>query len=294
MYSFGSYYGFYDAELDIDFTRYGKKDYECLFDSDPALLRKAFDAVIFALFGNADNILGGMAPDSDQVARGHKVYVRLVFEQKFNTYVIERGPGRVTGHVGGMDVVDERPYATFELPDGRVIEGISAVNKAILGMVCAQPFAAPGLEPIATTEDNAGAIASISAQAMLPDQADISEKLAGTELNDRGKGEALAKALRSQIAMDKARKMGLEDKEKTLLRAQSRIARSRWDKLVDGSDQSDGDADAGDKSDAMETICKELKDGNGRQAEIYTRLLRNKRCLRDLEEKLEQMDIAAC
>lgn len=92
-----------------------------------------FDAVSFALFGNAS---GENRPTdsfrSDFAAEDAKTYVILEFTHNGNTYKIERSPAYRRLKQRGQGYTDSKAEAVLTMPDGRIITGYQTVTDKVV------------------------------------------------------------------------------------------------------------------------------------------------------------------
>ena len=96
-----------------------------------------FDAVSFALFGNAS---GENRPTdsfrSDFAAEDAKTYVILEFTHNGNTYKIERSPAYRRLKQRGQGYTESKAEAVLTMPDGRIIAGYQTVTDKVIEILC--------------------------------------------------------------------------------------------------------------------------------------------------------------
>lgn len=90
-----------------------------------------FDAISFALFGNASG--ENRSPESFEVImRGMmKTYVELVFQHRNKEYRLYRNPSYRRNKKRGSGTTEEKAEANLIMPDGRVITGYNQVTETI-------------------------------------------------------------------------------------------------------------------------------------------------------------------
>ena len=95
-----------------------------------------FDAISFALFGNASG--ENRTADcfrSDFAGNEDKTYVELTFSHKNKTYRVQRNPLYVRSKLKGDGTTQEKANATLTLPDGRIVNGYVPVTEAIASLL---------------------------------------------------------------------------------------------------------------------------------------------------------------
>lgn len=91
-----------------------------------------FDAISFALFGNASG--ENRSPESfrsDYAGDDEKTYVELVFQHRNKEYRLYRNPSYRRNKKRGSGTTEEKAEANLIMPDGRVITGYNQVTETI-------------------------------------------------------------------------------------------------------------------------------------------------------------------
>lgn len=95
-----------------------------------------FDAISFALFGNASG--ENRTTDlfrSDYAKNDEKTYVELTFLHRNLKYHIQRNPIYKRNKVKGSGTTEEKANAVLTLPDGSVVTGYSSVTDKIISLL---------------------------------------------------------------------------------------------------------------------------------------------------------------
>ncbi|MBH1940421.1 AAA family ATPase [Mobilitalea sibirica] len=91
-----------------------------------------FDAISFALYGNASG--ENRTPDSfrsDYAGEEDETYVELTFRHRNNEYMIRRNPSYKRSKKRGDGFTEQKSNASLTMPDGRVITGYVPVTQAV-------------------------------------------------------------------------------------------------------------------------------------------------------------------
>ena len=140
-----SAFGSYSGKTELDLTRLGDHGLYLIFGDTGSGKTALFDAIVFALYGEAST--PGRKPDmlrSQYADENEETYVQLDFEFKGEQYHIERNPDYVyekIHHSGALRAIHHPERAVLVLPDGTALSGTEAVNAKIhelLGLSCEQ------------------------------------------------------------------------------------------------------------------------------------------------------------
>lgn len=137
-----SAFGPYADVTVVDFDSLGSSGVYLVCGDTGAGKTMIFDAICFALFGEASGDAKGGARStasmrSDYADAKSKTYVELEFEYRGKAYRIKRNPEYERAKERGEGVTKQKADAEIELPDGRVITKVRNVNaevEALLGI----------------------------------------------------------------------------------------------------------------------------------------------------------------
>lgn len=126
-------FGPYAGEVVIDFEKFGRSGLYLICGDTGAGKTTIFDAISFALFGEASGSTRrpGMLR-SKYAAPSVATKVCLVFESNGRIYTIERFPAQERAKLRGEGSLQEGAKAFLHIPDGKVISRISDVNSKIV------------------------------------------------------------------------------------------------------------------------------------------------------------------
>lgn len=127
-----SAFGPFAGEVTIPFQNLGSSGLFLISGDTGAGKTTIFDAISFALFGNASG--ENRSSDgfrSDYAADDVKTFVTLSFLHKHNEYKITRNPTYQRAKKVGEGTTEEKANATLWLPDGSVITGSSMVTQKV-------------------------------------------------------------------------------------------------------------------------------------------------------------------
>lgn len=126
-------FGPYAGEVAIDFEKFGRSGLYLICGDTGAGKTTIFDAISFALFGEASGSTRrpGMLR-SKYAEPSVATRVCLVFESNGRIYTIERFPAQERAKLRGDGTLQEGAKAFLHLPDGKVISRISDVNSKIV------------------------------------------------------------------------------------------------------------------------------------------------------------------
>ena len=124
-----SAFGPYSGETEIDFRALGRSVVYLVSGDTGAGKTMIFDAICFALFGEAsgDSRNGARSSASlrsDFADPASKTFVELEFSYRGQTYRVKRNPDYERAKKRGEGTTKEPANAEIELPDGRCIGGV--------------------------------------------------------------------------------------------------------------------------------------------------------------------------
>ncbi len=136
-----SAFGPYAGKTELDFQPFGGKGLFLITGDTGAGKTTLFDAIAFALFGEASgSVRGANTLRSDFAQPGTKTYVELTFQNRDQLYTVLRNPRYQRPKRGG-GLTMENPDALITLPGGDTVSGIREVTAKIedlLGITCRQ------------------------------------------------------------------------------------------------------------------------------------------------------------
>lgn len=136
-----SAFGPYAGRTELDFQPLGGKGLFLITGDTGAGKTTIFDAIAFALFGEASgSVRGANTLRSDFAQPGEKTYVELTFQNREQIYTVSRNPRYQRPKRGG-GLTMENPDALLTLPGGDAISGIREVTakiESLLGITCRQ------------------------------------------------------------------------------------------------------------------------------------------------------------
>lgn len=131
-----SAFGPYAGLAEVDFTKLNGQGLFLITGDTGAGKTTLFDAVAFALFGEASG--SNRTADSlrsDFAAPDVKTFVELKFSHKLKKYTITRNPRYERPKKNGSGFTTENADATLTLPDGGVIAGYGKVNDRVTALL---------------------------------------------------------------------------------------------------------------------------------------------------------------
>lgn len=131
-------FGPYAKETAVDFTQLDRSGLFLICGDTGAGKTTVFDAISFALYGEASGGAGRRSAKSfrsDFAAPEQKTYVTLQFEHSGRLYEITRVPEHERGKQRGKGVTTEKASAVFKLPNGDFYDTIPEVNAAVQALL---------------------------------------------------------------------------------------------------------------------------------------------------------------
>ncbi|MDD6037382.1 MAG: SMC family ATPase [bacterium] len=127
-----SAFGPYAGEQVIDMKALGEKGLYLITGDTGAGKTTIFDAICFALYGEASGVNRESAMLRSTYAKPEtRTEVELVFLHRDKTYTIRRNPEYMRPKDRGDGVTGQKADATLAEPDGQVVSGIKKVNSRI-------------------------------------------------------------------------------------------------------------------------------------------------------------------
>ena len=139
-----SAFGSYSGVSEIDFSRLGDHGLYLISGDTGAGKTAIFDAIVFALYGEASS--PGRGPEllrSQYADQNEQTFVAMDFEFQGENYHIERSPAYVYEQIkesGVLRSIRHPAYAKLVMPDGTIITGDAVSEKIdeMLGLTCEQ------------------------------------------------------------------------------------------------------------------------------------------------------------
>jgi DNA repair protein SbcC/Rad50 len=129
-------FGPFCKKIEIPFHEFGESGLFLLTGDTGAGKTTIFDAISFALFGNASG--ENRTPDcfrSDYATGEEKTFVELTFLHKAKCYQVKRNPAYERSKLKSTGTTMEKADATLVMPDGAVIAGSSKVTAAVVDLL---------------------------------------------------------------------------------------------------------------------------------------------------------------
>lgn len=127
-----SAFGPFRDKTQIDFRLFGSSGLFLVSGDTGSGKTTIFDAISFALYGNASG--ENRTTDSfrsDYASGDEETYVELDFIHQDRTYSIKRNPSYKRNKKRGEGLTDEKPSASLTMPNGKVIDGYATVTEKI-------------------------------------------------------------------------------------------------------------------------------------------------------------------
>lgn len=131
-------FGPYAEKTVVDFTLLEREGLFLISGDTGAGKTTIFDAISFALFGEASGGAERRSAKSfrsDYASADLKTYVELVFEHQGRKYQVRRVPDHQRKKERGEGMTTEKSSASIKLPDDRLLETIPEVNAAVQGLL---------------------------------------------------------------------------------------------------------------------------------------------------------------
>ncbi|MDF2510522.1 MAG: hypothetical protein K0S04_388 [Herbinix sp.] len=129
-------FGPFCKKVEIPFDEFGESGLFLLTGDTGAGKTTIFDAISYALFGNASG--ENRTPDcfrSDYAEGEDKTFVELTFLHKAKSYQVTRNPAYERSKLKSTGTTMEKADATLIMPDGSIIAGSSKVTTAIIDLL---------------------------------------------------------------------------------------------------------------------------------------------------------------
>lgn len=135
-----SAFGPYAGTEHIDFEKISRNGLYLITGDTGAGKTTVFDAIIFALYGTASgNSRSASMLRSKYASPEIKTYAELKFEYIGRAYTVKRSPSYFRKSLrktkSENTLIEEPPSAELTMPDGKIISGVSAVNKEIVSII---------------------------------------------------------------------------------------------------------------------------------------------------------------
>lgn len=131
-----SAFGPYADEVTIDFTRLGEKGLYLITGDTGAGKTTIFDAITFALYGEASgNNRNADMLRSQYAEAGTPTFVEMRFLYRQKEYVIRRNPEYIRPAKKGGGMTTEKADASLSFPNGRVVTKTKEVTKAVTELI---------------------------------------------------------------------------------------------------------------------------------------------------------------
>jgi len=132
-------FGPYGGEEFLDFTKFGEHGIFLITGDTGAGKTSIFDAITFALYGNASSGKNGKAARtlrSDFAAADTPTYVEFVFEHRGRQYKIRRNPDYERPAKRGSGTTSEKHYAVLiDMDTGESWDGPGAAGRRVLELL---------------------------------------------------------------------------------------------------------------------------------------------------------------
>lgn len=137
MYLALSAFGPYAGEECIDFTKLGKKGIYLITGDTGAGKTTIFDAIVFALYGEASGEARGADMLRSKYAKPETpTYVKMTFSYREKEYHITRNPEYLRPLKKGEGYTANKADAELIYPDGHIVTKSREVTKAVMELLC--------------------------------------------------------------------------------------------------------------------------------------------------------------
>ena len=137
MYLTLSAFGPYAGEECIDFTQLGKKGIYLITGDTGAGKTTIFDAIVFALYGEASGEARGAEMLRSKYARPETpTFVKMTFSYREKEYQITRNPEYLRPLKKGEGYTTNKADAELLYPDGHIVTKSREVTKAVTELLC--------------------------------------------------------------------------------------------------------------------------------------------------------------
>ncbi len=133
-----SAFGPYAGEVSVDFERFGGKGLFLITGETGAGKTTLFDAMCFALYGEASGTYRGTySLRSDFADPATESFVELSFTHRGHTYMIRRAPAYMRPRLRGSGYTKSNESAVLKALDGSMtpVEGVRAVDEAVTDLL---------------------------------------------------------------------------------------------------------------------------------------------------------------
>ena len=128
-----SAFGPYAGRTELDFTKLGERGLYLISGDTGAGKTTIFDAIVFALYGEASGASREPYMFRSKYAAGDTpTFVELTFSYRGRQYKIFRNPEYERKKSRGDGVTSEKANAELTMPDGKVIAKVKDVNRAVV------------------------------------------------------------------------------------------------------------------------------------------------------------------
>ncbi|BCJ94272.1 nuclease SbcCD subunit C [Anaerocolumna cellulosilytica] len=129
-------FGPYGSKIEVNFEVLKGQGLFLITGDTGAGKTTIFDAIAFALFGEASGSIRGADTFRSDFAEGtSKTFVEYTFEQKGKRYVINRNPRYIRPKKNGEGNTTENAEAVLTLPNGEVITGYKEVSNQVVDLL---------------------------------------------------------------------------------------------------------------------------------------------------------------
>jgi len=129
-------FGPYGSRIELNFEALKGQGLFLITGDTGAGKTTIFDAIAFALFGEASGSVRGADTFRSDFAKGtSKTFVEYTFEQKGKRYVINRNPRYVRPKKSGEGTTTENAEAVLTLPNDEVITGYKEVSNQVVDLL---------------------------------------------------------------------------------------------------------------------------------------------------------------